>query len=169
MRVCKRTHEARYWNAYAVRTVVAHVKLVTEPDTAANLCQLLAASSVGQVRGTERADCVLLLFDPKQSGEAATHPHVRCAPLREDQLAKLPGGVLDARKALQPGAETLIEGDILCLLDGGRHDRGRRKPTGGGGGAGGWETGLARQRRRREWLSDVRRTGVVVLLESRRP
>ena len=117
--------QREHWHAQAQRMVSAHVKLVTEPTTATNLAKALQASPVGKLTGTDRADCVLILYDPKQSGEAITQPHLRCAPLRDDHLAKHLGGVLEARHSLQtvPGAGgvEVLDGDVICLFDGGRH------------------------------------------------
>lgn len=120
--LCGLPEEKRaYWAAMALRTVRAHVQLITEPDTASGLTQLISKSSVGELQGTDRQDCILILFDPKQSGEAMTQPHVRTAPLNTDQLFKLVSGVLESRKQLQPTATTIIDGDVVCMLDGARH------------------------------------------------
>lgn len=119
--------QREHWYAQAQRMVSAHVKLVTEPTTATNLAKALQASPVGKLTGTDRADCVLILYDPKQSGEAITQPHLRCAPLRDDHLAKHLGGALEARHSLQAvhggtgGGMEVLDGDVICLFDGGRH------------------------------------------------
>lgn len=117
------TDQRLHWHAQAQRMVSAHVKLVVEPDTCNALGRLLKDSPVGKLTGTERADCVLIMYDPKQSGEAITMPHLRCAPLRDDHLVKHLGGVLEARLSLQTsgGADAILDGDVICLFDGGRH------------------------------------------------
>ena len=110
-----------HWQAQALRMVTSHVKLIVEPAKGSELVEAVRDSTPGKLCGVSKVDCVLVLYDPKQSGEAITQPHLRCAPLREDHLAKHLGSVLEARRSLQPTAETLIEGDVVCLLDGGRH------------------------------------------------
>jgi hypothetical protein len=121
-----------HWYGQAQRMVAAHVKLLVEPATSSALATALKDSAVGKLTGTDRTDCVLIMYDPKQSGEAITQPHLRCAPLRDDHLAKHLGGVLDGRRDLQTGADSVIHGDVICLFDGGRHGELTNFPPAGG-------------------------------------
>ncbi len=113
--------KAQYWEAFAARTVKAHAKLVAEPSTETALAKILEDTTAGQTRAGGVMDTVLIMFDPKQSGESITAPHLRTAPLRDAQLQKLVGAALAARKGLQPSATTLIDGDLYVVLDGGKH------------------------------------------------
>jgi len=113
--------DKKFWLAFAKRTVAAHIKLFTEPDSSSEVRNLLNTTTVSKVKGIDKEDCVLILFDVKQSGECITTPHLRVPPLRDEQLGKLIGGVLESRRAIDPDAEMLIDGDVLCMFDGGRH------------------------------------------------
>ena len=113
--------DKKFWLAFAKRTVAAHVKLFTEPDSSSSVRDLLNKTTVAKVKGIDKEDCVMILFDVKQSGECITAPHLRVPPLRDEQLGKLITGVLESRRTSDPDAEVLIDGDVLCMFDGGRH------------------------------------------------
>jgi hypothetical protein len=115
--------DKKFWVAFAKRTVAAHVKLITEPDTSSDVRDALYKTAVAKVKGIDKGDCVMILFDVKQSGECITSPHIRVPPLRDEQIGKLLMGVLEARRGAtpDPDAETMVDGDVLCMFDGGRH------------------------------------------------
>lgn len=113
--------DKKFWLAFAKRTVAAHIKLFTEPDSSSEVRHLLDTTTVSKVKGIDKEDCVMILFDVKQSGECITAPHLRVPPLRDEQLARLISGVLESRRTADPDGEMLIAGDVLCMFDGGRH------------------------------------------------
>ena len=113
--------DKKFWLAFAKRTLAAHIKLFTEPDSSSDVRDLINKSSIAKAKGIDKEDCVMILFDVKQSGECITAPHLRVPPLRDEQIGKLITGVLESRRAGDPDADALIDGDVLCMFDGGRH------------------------------------------------
>lgn len=113
--------DKKFWLAFAKRTIAAHIKLFTEPDSSSDVRDLINKTSIAKAKGIDKEDCVMILFDVKQSGECITAPHLRVPPLRDEQIGKLITGVLESRRAGDPDADALIDGDVLCMFDGGRH------------------------------------------------
>lgn len=76
------------------------------------------AAFLKDAHGQPGKNHVGIIFDVKLANEAITMPHIRVAPLQKPQYNKLLGGVLKAR---DPAAGGLKIGDILFVLDGGKH------------------------------------------------
>ena len=111
-----------YWATFAVRNVDNCIELFEEPESQSQLQDLLVGSHMHQLRGVEGQDYVLIHLDQKQTGEAVTSPHIRIAPCREKHITKMLGGILGARQQLQRNMPSIVDGDMLVTLDGGRHN-----------------------------------------------
>lgn len=86
----------------------------------------LAGSKRGAVCSDELGHCVNtsfvhITYDPKVVGRAATAPHTRVPPLRNNggHVTKVIGATLRARAL--GGADALAEGDLYVLYDGMKH------------------------------------------------
>lgn len=110
-----------YWISFAVRSFDSTCSLRQEPESETQVCDTIVDSAVGKLKGITGQDYVMIHGDVKQSGEAATSPHIRISPCREKWVVKMLGGALKARLTLQPKAVTMIDGDLVLLLDGGKH------------------------------------------------
>ena len=104
------------WLKFAGVTVRQHVKLVVEPKQG-TLMPTVLGESKSLDTATEKGFYILILYDTKTAGENKYRPHIRMPPLREDHLAKLIGGVVQARS---DGARGLRQSDLFAILDGGR-------------------------------------------------
>lgn len=99
----------------AEESVTRHVKLVAEPASSTALANILKSSSLGVSGGGKK---IVIVYDAKLAGEAATHPHIRKPPFRAAHYKKLVLGVMESR----PGGATAIHpDDIFVLFDGGKH------------------------------------------------
>ena len=72
-----------------------------------------------EVHGQPGKNHIGIIFDVKLANEAITTPHIRVAPLQKPQYNKLLTGTLKARDT--SGGGGIIPGDIVLLLDGGKH------------------------------------------------
>ncbi len=105
-----------YWKALAAKTLRSSVRLVAEPRTATGMKDIVA-DHAGQLGGR---GYTVFFFDVKTSGEAVTAPHLRCAPLKEDQLQKLVRGCLTGRSGSDDDV-VIRDKDLYVLLDGMKH------------------------------------------------
>ena len=71
-----------------------------------------------------RKNCVLIHFDADLASEAHARPNYRPPPMTETLAKKLIWGALSGRGAVPIGknteADVPIQGDVFCILDGGR-------------------------------------------------
>ncbi len=106
------------WVNYTVRTVTAHVKLISaENMSEGQLASAIVASPLGSLRGLAGATYIGVLCDPKLSGEAVTAPHIRVPPFRQDQITHLLGAATQARGT----TGVVAAGDVYFIPDGGKH------------------------------------------------
>jgi hypothetical protein len=111
----------QYWLAFGTRTIDSICELISIPATQSQLSERISVSRLAALRGVAGSDCVMIMLNQPMTGEAATSPHTRVAPLRDDIHARLVNGTLDARRKLSQDKRMLIEGDVLAVTDGGRH------------------------------------------------
>ena len=97
------------------RIVHQRVKLIAEPSSEQALAAQIANTEIGSISGNRHANFAIV-YDVKLSGESVTKPHLRPAPFRKDHATKCVRGAMLAR-----GKEELSTGDVVFMLDGGRH------------------------------------------------
>lgn len=105
-----------------VRNVVSrYVTTLVEPTSASSWADYLRANPTGMKKGmVDGNGYVVINYDSKQTGEAATHPHIRVPGLRDNgHLSKLVTGVLLGHA----GSDGFMidNGDAFLFWDGGKH------------------------------------------------
>lgn len=128
------TDTRQQWTDAASRLVRQHCHIVVNPGSASDLEKLIMASELGKSPG-DNASLVLIHFDVKLNGEAITAPHLRVPPLQDSAYLKLVNSLLTARNP-DGGQKTINPGEVVAILDGGRHGNARLlvnawKPQGG--------------------------------------
>lgn len=99
------------------RQLAEYVTIVPQVDQRSDMQVKLAATSVGQMRGSEADGYILIYFNANLSGESATQPSSR-RPYVTQPLVK---GLLAPVLGLHCGEqETLHDGDLFAFLDGGK-------------------------------------------------
>ena len=76
------------------------------------------AAFLKELHGQPGKNHVGIINDVKTANEAIATPHIRVAPLQKPQYNKLLTGTLKARDPVGGGLKV---GDIVFLLDGGKH------------------------------------------------
>lgn len=99
----------------AEETVTRHVKLIAEPATSGALANVLKASLLATSKNDKK---IVIFYDVKLSGEAATHPHIRKPPFRAAHYKKLVSAVMESRP---DGMAAIHPEDIFVIFDGGKH------------------------------------------------
>ena len=109
------------WDAYVTRYLQKHCHLIVEAQKSqTQLETAITEVNLGKVRGGASGN-VILLFDANLWGESITSPHVRRPPVAKASVQKVWKAVQAARA--QPEQVGLLpEGDVLCVIDGGRQD-----------------------------------------------
>ncbi|CAE7604706.1 unnamed protein product [Symbiodinium necroappetens] len=107
------------WRAFMLKQLRATLRFIPDSGSANQLEQSLKDNPYAVLQG-DPLGTVLLHFDVKKSGEAATRPDLRKTPLREAPYCRAVRAVLEARGKSpgQPG--TLNSAEIAVVLDGGR-------------------------------------------------
>ncbi len=106
------------------RQIVAdHVQLITEPKSHTALAAAIGQTYVGKMCSTFEKT-LLLVYDNKTAGEAATMPHIRTPPFKADRVKKVIQAAVSIRNP-QPTDEEgdkemmIKDGDIYLMFDAG--------------------------------------------------
>ena len=114
--------EQHQWRQFMLKTVNAQIRFVADQKSAADLEQTLRDSPFARLVG-DPTGLVLIHFDVKKFGEAATRPDLRVTPLRDGPYSRLVRSLLNARRPAGTDSSspaTLQPGDVAVLLDGGK-------------------------------------------------
>ena len=115
-------NKLREFRDLAQQKTYEQVKLLLQGDTSKEIAQSIAGTAAGQVYG-EPGRYTMIVYQPTHAGEAATHPHLRIAPLRTEHIIKQTRGALMARRhdtTLTDDIE-IHPGDAYVMFDGCRH------------------------------------------------
>ena len=105
-----------YWTKEVTRSVREVVSLIPECSSQTATKNCIIATPVNSVKGSG-GYCVAIVSDVKQGGEAATAPHRRTAPFREEQHSKNIMGALESRGS----AAEIQPNECVLMTDGGKH------------------------------------------------
>ena len=136
MRLKAMTTEERddllYYEKLALTKIADHTEWVTEQLTVKQMAEVIRNTEYGKTRGVagEQGQYIMISYQPKIAAEAATQPHLRQPPLRNQRTA--PGGphyqkmvqaMVSAREPADSvtAGHSLHDGDVYVVGDGGKH------------------------------------------------
>jgi hypothetical protein len=100
----------------SIKVVREKVTLIVETSSEAGLTTALSEVKAVAFQTTSH-NCVLIIYDTKQSGEPQSRPRYRMCPFRKAHLRKLLGAVLWVRGKKQG----ILENDVFVIMDAFRH------------------------------------------------
>ena len=101
----------------ARREVSTYVTFIsTHKLSAAKMREAIAATNAGKMEVVPGKVHLMISGDTKISGEADSHPHLRCPPLIDADFNPRVQAAMEARSPVG-----MRHGDVLCMYDGGAH------------------------------------------------